>query len=54
MRNLPLPSPQSRRFFFFFAAALALPGFLHESFSTSFSVVIGVAPDVWPSLKMPP
>ena len=42
VRNLPLPSPHSRRFFFFLAAALALPLALQPvSFSTSVSVVIG-------------
>ena len=50
VRNLPLPSPHSRRFFFF-AAALAFPPQL--SFSTSFSVVVGFAPLVWPILKTP-
>ena len=54
MRNRPLPSPHSRRFFFFFAATLALPPLGQLSFSISLSVVIGLEPFVWRSLKMPP
>ena len=52
VRNLPLPSPHSRRFFFL-AAAIALPAFGQLSFSTSVSVVSGLAPLPCPSLKMP-
>src|SRR3954471_11480593 len=48
VRNLPLPSPHSRRFFFFFLATLALPAALQLSFSTSVSVVIGLEPFVCP------
>ena len=52
VRNLPLPSPHRRRFFFL-AAAIALPAFGQLSFSTSVSVVSGLAPLPCPSLKMP-
>ena len=53
VRNLPLPSPQSRRFFFFLAAAIALPAFGQLSFSTNVRTVIGLAPLVCVSRKMP-
>ena len=42
VRNLPLPSPHSRRFFLRFAAMLALPAFGQRSCSTSVSVVVGL------------
>ena len=50
--NLPLPSPHSRRFFFL-AAATAFPAFGQLSFSTSVSVVNGLAPLPWLIRKMP-
>ena len=53
VRNLPLPSPQRRRFFLRLAAMLALPAFGQLSFSISVSVVVGLPPFVWRSLKMP-
>ena len=52
VRNLPLPSPHSRRFFFF-AAAIALPAFGQLSFSVSVSVVVGRRPFDCLNLKMP-
>src|SRR5215216_926411 len=54
VRNRPLPSPHSRRLRFLLDAALAFPDVLQLSFSTSVTTVIGFAPLVWPSLKMPP
>ncbi len=42
VRNLPLPSPHSRRFFFL-AAAIALPAFGQLSFSVSVRIVLGFA-----------
>src|SRR5690348_11168288 len=55
VRNEPLPSPHSLRDFFFLAAALALPFFGHfASGSTRARSVIGLAPRVWVTLKMPP
>ena len=50
--NLPLPSPQSRRFFFL-AATIALPAFGQLSASTSVSVVNGFALFVWLRRKIP-
>jgi hypothetical protein len=53
VRNLPLPSPQSRRFFFFLAAALALPPPLHWRAPVSVSVVSGFLPWGCLNLKSP-
>jgi len=55
VRNAPLPSPHSLRVFFFAAAAPAeLLAFGHRaSASASPRSVIGFAPWVWPTLKMP-
>src|SRR5687767_10890859 len=52
VRNLPLPSPQRRRFFFL-AAAIALPSLGQLSFSVSVRVVVGLDPFPCPILKMP-
>ncbi len=52
VRNLPLPSPQSRRVLL--AAAMARPAFGQLSASTSVSVVSGRAPLPWVRRNMPP